>query len=574
MSCIKQSTVIDVRKMRKHQFQNLLPFRRGKTKTIKININNINNNKNNNIIIRNNHHPSSNLFSLPLNLTKTSRRPTLSKATNNSACTTSVVSTFTSLSTPTPLNHDHDRYDSHHHHHHHHEYKFPNSAYEPKDFFRYELIYQSKKKGSMARVGKLHTPNGVIDTPSYVPVATNAALKGVDFRTLDEINMNHQNTSTSTRNDTGADAGTYDDDDSSKQLVFCNTYHLLLHPGREVIRDAGGLHNFTSRGKNRNGSGGGPFITDSGGFQVFSLMYGSVESERQQKQQQQQQQQQQQHELKKKSNPKPHWNLDHMGPDLVSVSEEGVTFKSYRDGSTILLTPESTIHAQKDFGADIIIPLDELPPHHISRETLMDSVRRSHRWEARSLQTHLENIQNQAMYGVIHGGLDTELRTESLNFVSSLPFDGYAIGGSLGTNRDDLKSLLSWFMPLFESNEKRRMKPRHLLGIADEESIRNAVALGIDTMDSCYPTKLGRHGTLLTSDGVVRIKRGQHARSFGIPIEEGCMCKTCTGYDRAYLNHLFKANEPLAMMLGTQHNLFYMQNLMRRIREDILNDKI
>ena len=412
-------------------------------------------------------------------------------------------------------------------------------------FFRYELIHQSKKPSSMARVGRLHTPNGVVDTPGYVPVATNAALKGVDFRTLDdhsyETSRNHSNSTS----------------ENSKQLVFCNTYHLLLHPGREVIREAGGLQQFTSRAKNRKGLGGGPFITDSGGFQVFSLMYGSIEAERQQKNSISGDNQSEQQQLKKRLIHKPHWNLDVMGPKHVKVSEEGVTFKSYRDGSTILLTPENTIHAQKDFGADIIIPLDELPPHHISRETLVDSVRRSHRWEARSLHTHLENVNNQAMYGVIHGGLDVKLRTESLDYISSLPFDGFAIGGSLGKNRQDLKNLLSWFMPLFENDERRRLKPRHLLGIADEESIRNAVPMGIDTMDSCYPTRLGRHGTLLTSDGHIRIKRGKHAKSYGVPIEEGCMCKTCLNYDRAFLHHLFKANEPIGMMLGTQHNLFY-----------------
>lgn len=448
-------------------------------------------------------------------------------------------------------------------------------------FFHYELIHQSKKKSSLARVGKLHTPNGIVDTPSYVPVATNAALKGVDFCTLDDhsygISGHNQDCSEKYYN---GELSYYDDNYIPKQLVFCNTYHLLLHPGREVIREAGGLHKFTSRNRNRKGLGGGPFITDSGGFQVFSLIYGSIESERQQ-----------QHcsmndhsrnggsnmeqELKKRIVNKPHWNLNVMGPKSVTVSEEGVTFQSYRDESTVLLTPESTIHAQKDFGADIIIPLDELPPHHISKDTLVESVRRSHRWEARSLQTHLENVHNQAIYGVIHGGLDAKLRTESLDYISSLAFDGYAIGGSLGTNRTDLKQLLTWFMPLFDTHEShRRLRPRHLLGIADEESIRNAVALGIDTMDSCYPTRLGRHGTLLTSNGILRIKRGKHARSFGIPIEDGCLCKTCEGYDRAYLHHLFKSEDPIAMMLGTQHNLFYMQKLMTSIREDIMNDKI
>ncbi len=455
-------------------------------------------------------------------------------------------------------------------------------------FFYYELIHQSKKLNSLARVGRIHTPNGIIDTPSYVPVATNAALKGVDFRTLDDYCYDNVMIQANKNMCNNYDANDYSY--ISKQLVFCNTYHLLLHPGREIIRDAGGLHKFTARLKNRNtsrleslsgGGGGGPFITDSGGFQVFSLMYGSIESERRQEEQYDDQSdnymyhQGQDQQLKRKHNHKPHWNLNVMGPKAVNVTEEGVTFQSYRDESTILLTPENTIHAQKDFGADIIIPLDELPPHHISRQTLVESVRRSHRWEKRSLDVHLQNLKKQAMYGVIHGGLDSKMRVESLDYITSLPFDGFAIGGSLGKNRQDLKKLLSWFMPLFEiRDEKQRLKPRHLLGIADEESIRNAVALGIDTIDSCFPTKLGRHGTLLTSDGYLRIKRGQHARSFGMPIEEGCLCRTCQRYDRAYMNHLFKSNDPLAMTLGTQHNLFYMQKLMAGIRQDILNDKI
>mmetsp|Transcript_26849 Transcript_26849/g.30730 ORF Transcript_26849/g.30730 Transcript_26849/m.30730 type:complete len:512 (-) Transcript_26849:33-1568(-) len=450
--------------------------------------------------------------------------------------------------------------------------EFPSSTYEPKSFFRYELIHQSQKENSLARVGRIHTPNGIIETPNYVPVATNAALKGVDFRTMDAFyNFDSDDNDTSRSVD-------------STQLVFCNTYHLLLHPGRDMIREAGGLHQFTSRGKYNKG----PFITDSGGFQVFSLAYGSVQAERQSNKTDNDDDDNDTNSKKlknslkknrtelKKSNlrPKPHWNTDVLGPDTVKITEEGVTFKSYRDGSSFLLTPENTVDAQKDFGADIIIPLDELPPHHIDSDTLKESVSRSHRWEARSLKTHLQNVKNQAMYAVIHGGLDEALRRESVDFLTSLPFDGYAIGGSLGKTRDDLKKLLDFLMPLFESSEHRKSKPRHLLGIADEESIRYAVKLGVDTMDSCYPTKLGRHGTLLTSKGMVRIKRGAHVRSYGVPIEEGCGCQTCQHYDRAYLNHLFKAKEPLAIMLGTQHNIFYMQRLMQRIRQDIMDNKI
>jgi queuine tRNA-ribosyltransferase len=404
--------------------------------------------------------------------------------------------------------------------------EFPDWAYEPRDYFRFEILHQSSK--SQARVGRIHTPHGVIDTPGYVAVATNAALKGVDFRDADE---------------------------AGQQLIFANTYHLLLHPGSEIIRDAGGIHKFTNR-QDR------PFITDSGGFQVFSLAYGSVHDELSSK-----------GELKRASRGKKDRGNDHVGKDPVKVSEEGVTFRSYRDGSKFLLTPESTVQAQKDIGADIIIPLDELPPYHIGRDALVESVDRSHRWEARSLKEHLKDVKQQAMFCVVHGGIDRELRTKSVNYLTSLPFDGYAIGGSLGNGKEELKELLTWMMPMFDEGD-RKSKPRHLLGIADEENIRNAVARGIDTLDSCYPTRVARHGTLLTRQGPIKISSGKHARQFGVKIDEECNCKTCQHYDRAYLWHLIKANEPLLISLAAQHNIQYMTDLMAGIRQDILEDKI
>ncbi len=426
---------------------------------------------------------------------------------------------------------------------------FPQWAYEPRSFFRFELVHQSTK--SAARVGRIHTPHGIIDTPSYVPVATNAVLKGVDFRTLD---ANVDQTVPEVVEEGSPKEGCTSM--QSGQLVFSNTYHLMLHPGREIIRDAGGLHKFTGRMQ--------PFITDSGGFQVFSLAYGSVQSERSQSSSNS--------ELKRGKNvDKPYWKDD--ATDPVQITEDGVTFTSYRDDSKMLLSPELTVEAQKDFGADIIIPLDELPPHHISRSVLEESVRRSHRWEARSLKRHLEEVKEQAMYAVIHGGLDVELRKKSVEYLTSLPFDGYAIGGSLGKERSELNELLSWMMPMFEEGH-RKNKPRHLLGIADEDSIRHAVTTGIDTLDSCYPTKLGRHGTLMTREGFLRIKQGKHQRSFGEKIDDRCNCSTCQNHDRAYLHHLFKNNESVAVMLGTQHNLYYMQELMKDIRRDILNNKI
>jgi queuine tRNA-ribosyltransferase len=409
---------------------------------------------------------------------------------------------------------------------------FPEWAYEPRDYFRFEIRHQSSR--SNARVGRIHTPHGIIDTPGFVAVATNAALKGIDFRNADQ----HAN----------------------QQLIFSNTYHLLLHPGADIIAEAGGIHQWTGRTDR-------PFITDSGGFQVFSLAYGSVHEELSSK-----------GELKRakpKSN-KQHWNYSVMGENAVKVSEEGVWFRSYRDGSRFLLTPESTVIAQKKIGADIIIPLDELPGYYVDRERLAQSVDRTHRWEARSLQQHLLDVKQQAMYCVVHGGIDKELRKKSVDYLTSLPFDGYGIGGSLGNGRLELNELLAWLMPMFDEKEERiRSKPRHLLGIADEESIRNAVPMGIDTLDSCYPTRIGRHGTVMTrNDGLVKLRSGQHKRAFGVKIDEECTCTTCQHYDRAYLWHLIKANEPIAITLASHHNVHYMNDMMARIRQDILDDKI
>jgi queuine tRNA-ribosyltransferase len=409
---------------------------------------------------------------------------------------------------------------------------FPDWAYAPRDFFSFEILHQSTK--SQARVGRIHTPHGTIDTPGFVAVGTNGALKAIDFRDADE---------------------------AGQQLVFCNTYHLLVHPGPDVIAEAGGIHAFTNRRKR-------PFITDSGGFQVFSLAYGSVHEELSSK-----------GELKRASNKnsnnnKDGWNNHASGADAVKVSEEGATFRSYRDGSKFLLTPESTVQAQKKIGADIIIPLDELPGYYTERQRLVESVDRTHRWEARSLQEHLKNVQQQAMYCVIHGGVDYELRKKSVDYLTSLPFDGYGIGGSLGNGREELKDLLKWLMPMMDEGD-RYHKPRHLLGIADEESIRNAVTMGIDTLDSCYPTRIGRHGTVMTrQEGKIRLSSGRHAKSFGTPIDLECQCSTCKHYDRAYLWHLFKANEPVAISLASIHNIQYMNDMMASIRDDIMNDRI
>jgi queuine tRNA-ribosyltransferase len=264
--------------------------------------------------------------------------------------------------------------------------------------FKFEVLHTSKR--SKARVGKIHTPHGIIDTPSFVAVGTNSTIKALDSLSVDQLGL---------------------------QLLFCNTYHLMLQPGTDVVKGAGGLHRFMNRRQ--------PIITDSGGFQVFSLAYGGVTSEL------------------KSSGQKRETS------SVLKINEDGVLFRSYRDGEKILLTPEVSVQAQKDLGADIIIPFDELPPYHIGAKALRESFDRTHRWEKRSLDFHRNAPQGQAMYGVIHGGVDYDLREESFRTLERMEFDGYAIGGSVGKNRLELSDLLqamSAYLP--------QRQPVHLLG--------------------------------------------------------------------------------------------------------------
>ena len=382
------------------------------------------------------------------------------------------------------------------------------SGAEDHQFFRFEVLHESRRPGSRARVGKIHTPHGVIDTPAFVPVGTSAALKGIT-------------------NEQAAAAGV--------QLMFCNTYHLLVHPGPQVVAEAGGLHSFMRRR--------GPIITDSGGFQVFSLARaGEGEGP----------------ELKQR--------VRRQGDAAVlKVSESGVTFRSYFDQSTLELTPESAVSAQKSLGADIIIPLDELPPYDITRERLAASVGLSHRWMARSLRAHLRDRRQQAMYAVVHGGTDRELRMQSAEYLSALPFDGMAIGGSLGRDRAEMLQLVDFVAKLLP-----RERPVHLLGIADPSSVAAAAPFGIDTFDSCYPTQIARHGTLLTREGPVHIKQGKYKRDWG-PIDP--MLHTVDA-SRAYLHHLARMREPLFDVLASLHNVYLMNLLFAEMRERILADDL
>jgi len=356
----------------------------------------------------------------------------------------------------------------------------------------------SYKQKNNIRIGQIHTPHGIIETPAFVPVATNGTIKGCDSFIIEDI-------------------GT--------QLLFCNTYHLMIHPGADTIHNGGGIHTFMRRKS--------PIITDSGGFQIFSLMYGGVAQE-----------------IKSQATKK-------IENTVLKIHEEGVTFRSYRDGTYIYLTPESSVQAQKKIGADIIIPLDELLPYHTEKNKFTNSFYRTHRWQIRSLEEHQKNISNQSMYAVIHGGLDPIYRKKSCEILSRHAFDGFAFGGSLGKNTHDVIEVLKMTIPYLDPS-----KPRHLLGIADIPTIKEAIMHGIDTFDSAYPTKCARHGTLFSDEGPIKIMQSRW-KQFHEPISCSPLVKEYTG---AYIHHLFKSHEQLAGILASIHNIHYLNELCKKIR--------
>eukprot|EP00943_MAST-04B_sp_MAST-4B-sp1_P005218 g5218.t1 len=352
--------------------------------------------------------------------------------------------------------------------------------------------------------------------------------------------------------------------------MFSNTYHLLVHPGADIIEKAGGIHKWSGRNQ--------PFITDSGGFQIFSLSSGKLENE-----------------LKSRS--------EREGT-IEKIDEDGVTFKSYRDGKSIRITPELTVAAQKKIGADIIIPLDELPPigTSISSDDLELSVDKSMRWEERSLIEHQKDKRNQAMYSVIHGGLDPKLRLKSTNFLKALDFDGFGIGGSLGRTVADCADVLKVIMP-----ELPPEKPKHLLGLADYRTVHAGVKLGVDSFDSCFPTKLARHGTafvnnvkfdrngignentvpcglidafnkLLKENNVewshrIYLRSMKHLNDFS-PIDSYCGCHTCRNYSRSYITHLLKQHEMIGLQLISIHNIYHTTQMLADMRNLILYDQL
>ncbi len=364
-----------------------------------------------------------------------------------------------------------------------------------------------------ARLGTLTTPHGTVATPALCPVATQASVKSL---TPDEVR------------DLGA------------ELILANAYHLYLRPGADLVAEHGGLHRFMSWD--------GPIMTDSGGWQVFSLGFGL------------------EHGVGKIASMFPDEDENRrpvrgQRPRMTRVDADGVTFTSHIDGSTHRFTPEISIGVQEKLGADLILAFDECTsPLHDAKYTA-EALERTHRWARRCLDARTRP--DQALIGIVQGGPFEELRRESAAEIAALPFDGYAVGGSLGRSKEEMRHVLDWSMSALPED-----RFRHLLGIGEPEDIFDGVERGIDTFDCVTPTRLARHGTLYTPDGLIAIRNATFKEDF-TPLDPGCGCYTCTTFTRAYLRHLFVAGELLAYTLATIHNLAFILGLMRRIREAI-----
>jgi len=359
--------------------------------------------------------------------------------------------------------------------------------------------FQIEARDGKARAGRMVTPHGEVQTPVFMPVGTLGTVKGVPQDTLEELDV---------------------------QILLNNTYHLYLRPGVEMVRQLGGVQKFMAWNH--------PILTDSGGFQVFSLS------------------------------------------ELRKVTEEGVAFRSHLDGSSHMFTPESAIAAEIGLGADIIMAFDECTEHPADRERTRDSMERTLRWLQRSkdyFEAHKHEVpwyserdkQTQALFGIVQGGMYPDLRRESAERTVEIDLPGYAIGGlSVGEPRPMTYEMVDAAIPFLPE-----AKPRYLMGVGTPEEIVHYVAQGVDMMDCVLPTRAARHGLLFTSEGKISIKTARYAKDEG-PLDPKCGCKVCGRYSRAYLRHLYASNELLARVLNTVHNLAYYLDTMRRVRQAIM----
>ncbi|WP_432821447.1 tRNA guanosine(34) transglycosylase Tgt [Trichloromonas sp.] len=350
--------------------------------------------------------------------------------------------------------------------------------------FSFDLL--NEDAGCRARRGRVHTRRGIIETPVFMPVGTQGTVKAMYPESLKEI---------------GA------------QIILANTYHLFLRPGHERVRRLGGLHAFMNWDR--------PILTDSGGFQVFSL------------------------------------------GDLRKIDEDGVRFQSHLDGSSHVLTPESSIAIQEALGADIIMAFDECIPYPSSRDYVAASTERSSRW-ARRCRLARQVDDGAALFGIVQGGMHQDLRAKSAADLLEIGFEGYAVGGlSVGESAELMYEVMDWTMPLLPKD-----RPRYVMGVGTPENLVEGVRRGVDMFDCVMPTRNARNGVMFTSFGKVSIKQARY-QDDALPLDPECSCYVCRNYSRAYLRHLYQSNEILSSMLNTHHNLHYYQQLMASMRSAI-----
>lgn len=354
---------------------------------------------------------------------------------------------------------------------------------------KYELLHVCKQTG--ARLGRLHTPHGVIETPIFMPVGTQATVKTLSPEELKQMEA---------------------------QIILSNTYHLWLQPGDDIIKEAGGLHEFMRWDR--------PILTDSGGFQVFSLS------------------------------------------NLRKIEEEGVHFRHHKSGEKLFLSPEKAIQIQNNLGADIIMSFDECIELPTTHDYAKNSVERTLRWAERGLKAHQKPDQ-QALFGIVQGGDFEDLRRMSAEELVKMDFPGYSVGGlSVGETKETMYRVLEFTTPFLPTD-----KPRYLMGVGSPDALIEGAIRGIDMFDCVLSTRIARHGTTMTSHGRVVIKNKQYERDF-TPLDPDCDCHTCKNYTRAYLRHLIKADETFGQRLLSYHNVYFLINLMKQVREAIKNDRL
>lgn len=360
---------------------------------------------------------------------------------------------------------------------------------EKKQAITYELLHECKQTG--ARRGVIHTPHGDIQTPVFMPVGTQATVKSMTPEELKEVNA---------------------------QIILSNTYHLFLRPGHELVKEAGGLHNFMHWDR--------PILTDSGGFQVFSL------------------------------------------GKLRKITEEGVEFQSHLDGSKKFLSPEKAMEVENALGSDIMMAFDECCPYPSTYEYTKKSMERTTRWAKRCKEAH-KRPEDQGLFGIIQGGFYEDLRKKSAEDLIELDFPGYAIGGiSVGEPKEKFIEILQYTAPLMPKD-----KPRYLMGVGTPDYLIEAAIAGIDMCDCVLPTRIARHGTALTSHGKLVVRNATYEHDF-TPLDPECDCYACKNYTRAYIRHLVKANEILGIRLLSIHNIKFLTNLMDKVRIEIENDNL